>query len=159
EIFNISEEARTEHDNLRKELADTKEKVGMHIKNGDQLERKVGISRKRLAEVSKYFDRYSEKDIRKVYEDTHTMQTELAVMQQEEKALRNRRDELERRLIVLSQTIERAEGLGSKISVILPYLHDDFKQVNEMLEQAKEKQAFSLKIIQAQEDERRKISR
>jgi two-component system, NarL family, sensor histidine kinase DegS len=159
EIFNISEEARKEHEHLVIELKETKEKVLQHIENGDQLEVKVRSSRKRLAEVSKYFDQYSEADIREVYESTHLMQTNLLILRQEEKVLREKRDELERRLITLSQTIDRAEGLAGKISVILTYLQDDFRQVNEMIENAKEKQEFGLKIIEAQEDERRKISR
>ena len=159
EIFNISEEARKEHEYLVRELKETKEKVIRHINDGDQLEQKVRYSRQRLAEVSKYFDRYSENQIREVYENTHAMQTNLAMIQQEERVLREKRDDLERRLISLIHTIERAEGLASKIGVILTYLQDDFKQVNEMIESAKEKQEFGLKIIEAQEDERRRISR
>lgn len=159
EIFNISEEARSEHEHLVRELKETKVKVIRHIDNGDQLEQKVRFSRQRLAEVSKYFDRYTEDEIREVYERTHAMQTKLAMIQQEEKTLREKRDDLERRLITLIHTIERAEGLASKISVILTYLHDDFRQVNEMIEDAKVKQEFGLKIIDAQEEERRKISR
>ncbi|GAB3802924.1 sensor histidine kinase [Virgibacillus kimchii] len=159
EIFNISEEARKEHEHLVRELKITKVKVAKHIEDGDQLEQKVRYSRQRLAEVSRHFDRYSETDVRSVYERTHAMQTQLAVMRQEENALREKRDDLERRLISLSQTIERAEGLAGKISVILNYLHDDFRQVNEMIEDAKEKQEFGLKIIEAQEEERSRISR
>ncbi|WP_010647637.1 sensor histidine kinase [Oceanobacillus massiliensis] len=159
EIFNISEEARKEHEHLVKELKITKEKVLRHIENGDQLEERVRFSRQRLAEVSKYFERYTEAEIREVYENTHLMQTNLAMLRQEERVLRNKRDELERRLMTLSHTIDRAEGLAGKISVILTYLQDDFRQVNEMIENAKEKQEFGLKIIEAQEDERRKISR
>ncbi|WP_067727086.1 sensor histidine kinase [Oceanobacillus damuensis] len=159
EIFNISEEARKEHEHLVRELRDTKEKVQRHIENGDQLEERVRFSRQRLAEVSKHFERYTEDEIREVYESTHLMQTNLAMLRQEERVLRTKRDELERRLITLSHTINRAEGLAGKISVILNYLQDDFRQVNEMIENAKEKQEFGLKIIEAQEDERRKISR
>jgi two-component system sensor histidine kinase DegS len=159
EIFNISEEARNEHEYLAKELKETKEKVIRHIDNGDKLEQKVRFSRQRLAEVSQYFDRYGEDEIRTVYENTHAMQTKLAMIQQEEKILREKRDDLERRLVALIHTIERAESLASKISVILTYLHDDFRQVNEMIEEAKAKQEFGLKIIEAQEEERRKISR
>lgn len=159
EIFDISEDARDEYDILVAELEVTKEKVIKYIEDGDQLEKKVKASRQRLSQVSKYFDRYSEHEIREVYENTHAMQTRLAILRQEETALRNRRDELERRLVNLRQTINRAENLVSKISVILPYLHDEFRQVNDMIEDAKEKQKFSLKIIGAQEEERRKISR
>lgn len=159
EIFDISEDARDEYEVLVAELEVTKEKVLRYIETGDQLEKKVRLSRQRLSEVSKYFDHYSESEIREVYEKTHAMQTRLAVLRQEETALRNRRDELERRLVNLDHTIERADRLVRKISVILPYLHDEFRQVNDMLEDAREKQEFSLKIIAAQEEERRKISR
>ena len=159
EIFNISEDARDEYNYLVAELEVTKEKVIKYIEDGDRLEKKVRLSRQRLSQVSKYFDKYSESEIREVYEKTHAMQTRLAVLRQEESALRNRRDEIERRLLSLNKTIERAENLVSKISVILPYLHDEFRQVNDMIKDAKEKQQFSLKIIGAQEDERRKISR
>lgn len=159
EIFHISEEARKEYQLLSEELKETKQKVIEYIDKGDHLEQKVRKSRKKLSEVSKHFDRYSENDIRKVYEETHALQTQLAMLRQEEKGLRDKRDELERRLTRLDNTIERAEGLARKISVILTYLHDDFSQVNEMIEEAKEKQEFGLKIIEAQEEERRKISR
>lgn len=159
EIIHISETARQEHDTLLAELVDTKEKVLRYIEKGDQLERIVRASRRRLSEVSKNFDKYSEKEIREVYENTHRLQIELAMLRQEEKALRLKRDDLERRLIALNYTIERATGLTRKISAVLTYLQDDFKFVNEIIEDAREKQEFSLKIIQAQEEERRRISR
>src|SRR5699024_8805022 len=114
EIFNISEEARTDYEQIKKELTEVKEKVLQLIDEGNELEQRVRHSRKRLSEVSRYFERYTEEEIREVYEKTHTMQNNLAMKQQKEKALRDKRDDLERRLITLDQTIERAEGLGSK---------------------------------------------
>lgn len=159
EIFNISEGARTDHEHIKQELKQTKDEVFQLIDEGHALEQKVRHSRKRLSEVSRHFDHYSEQEIREVYEKTHAMQTTLAMKQQKEKVLREKRDDLERRLITLDQTIERAEGLAGKISVILTYLNDDFKQVNQIVEEAKEKQEFGLKIIEAQEEERRRISR
>src|SRR5699024_2880801 len=55
--------------------------------------------------------------------------------------------------------IKRAEGLASKIVVMLNYLNEDYQDVIHMIEEAKEKQEFGLKIIEAQEEERKKISR
>jgi len=159
EIFYISEEAQREHEQLRAELVEIKEKVTYYIEKGDELEYNVKKSRKQLLVVSKNFDVYSEKDVRNVYERTHQLQIELAMLRQEEKQLRERRDEVERRLQSLDYTLERASNLANKISVIHTYLQDDFKQVNEILEDAKEKQKFGLKIIEAQEEERLRISR
>lgn len=159
EIFNISEEARHEYETLKIELEQTKELVLDYINQGDELEKQVRASRKRLAKVSKEFDLYSEQDIHQVYEDTHRLQTELVRIREKEEHLRNKRDFLQRRLVRLYGTIERAERVTSKISVIENYLEDDFYHVNELIESAKEKQAFGLKIIEAQEEERRRLSR
>src|SRR5699024_1734171 len=109
EIFHISEEARAERERLEKELKDTREKVHLHNEYGDQVERKVKLSRQQLAKVSKHFDRYKENEIREVYEQTHDLQTKLAMLRHKEKILREKRDDLENRLIDLEQLIIRAQ--------------------------------------------------
>lgn len=159
EIFNISEQARKEYDTLKLELEETKKLVLDYITEGDNLERTVRASRKRLAEVSKNFNQYTEQDIHQVYEDTHRLQMRLIMLREKEENLRKKRDDIERRLLALYDTINRAEGITSKITVIENYLEEDFNQVNELIESAKEKQAFGLKIIEAQEEERRRLSR
>ena len=159
EIFNISEEARNEYETLKMDLAKTKELVLEYITQGDELERKVRASRKRLAVVSKDFERYTERDIHQVYEETHNLQMKLSMLREKEGNLRKKRDDLERRLVHLYGTIDRAERITSKISVIENYLEEDFFHVNELIESAKEKQEFGLKIIEAQEEERRRLSR
>lgn len=158
-IFYISDESIKEHTYLQSELAQIKTKVLDIIKYGDELEVKVKKSRQHLALVSKEFDRYTERDIREVYEKTHNLQTNLIMVRQEEKTLRQKRDDIERRLIRLNKTIEYAEEVGQKVSVVLTYLKDDFSQVNEALKSAKEQQQLGLKIIEAQEFERKRLSR
>src|SRR5699024_3321787 len=152
-------ESIKEVEQLKKDLAITKIKVKDLIKKSDKLEVDVQKSRKQLSLVSSQFNRYSENDIRKVYEETHQLQTNLAVMRQEEKVKRERRDDLERRILRLGDTIENANNLGRKVAVVLNYLYDDFSHVNRLLKSAKEKQEFGLKIIEAQELERKRISR
>lgn len=159
EVYYISEEARKEYERLEKELEETRKKVVNYIQKNDKLEREVQVSRKHLSFVSREFDKYSEDEIRQVYEKTHELQTKLVVVRQEEKSLRVKRDELERRLIALEETVERATGILNKTSVILTYLNDEIKQVNTLIKDAQDKRAFSLKIIEAQEEERKKISR
>lgn len=159
EIFYIGEESRMEYEQLLADLQLTKEKVADMIKEGDQLEQKVRYSKMRLSDVSRDFDRYSEEEIREVYEQTHKLQIELRMSREKEKLLRERRDEIQRRLQGLELKMKRAEGLVGKISVVLNYLNDDFKQVSQLIIDAKEKQEFGLKIIEAQEEERRRLSR
>jgi two-component system sensor histidine kinase DegS len=81
------------------------------------------------------------------------------MMQQHEKQLRNRRDDLERRLLGLQEIIERSESLVSQITVVLNYLNRDLRQVGVLLEDAQQKQDFGLRIIEAQEEERKRVSR
>ncbi|MYL33962.1 histidine kinase [Pontibacillus yanchengensis] len=159
EIFEIGEQSRTEFEQLNTELKETKTQVVEIIDEGDKLERQVRFSRMRLSEVSKHFDKYSEDQIREVYEQTHQLQMQLSVKREQEKQLREKRDDLEQRLRRLEETVERAEALSGKISVVLNYLNKDFRQVSETLEDAREKQAFGLQIIEAQEEERRRLSR
>ncbi|GGP06970.1 sensor histidine kinase [Oceanobacillus neutriphilus] len=159
QVFEITEEGRKEYEYLSKELESTKKKVKEYIKKGDHLEKDVKKYRQQLALVSKDFNKYSENEVRKVYEKTHDFQTKLIIMREEEKLLRQRRDEIEIRLTSLTHILERGEELVAKIAVIFNFLQDDFKQVNEMIEDAREKQEFGLKIIEAQEEERKKLSR
>ncbi|ENH98383.1 two-component sensor histidine kinase [Gracilibacillus halophilus YIM-C55.5] len=159
EIFHIGEESRQEYDQLREELEELKEEVTQVIDEGDYLEQQSRYSRKRLAEVSRNFQTYSEEEIRQIYDKAHQIQSELTMKREKEARLRERRDDIERRLKSIEQMIERAEGLVGKISIVLNYLNEDFRQVSDLLQDAQEKQAFGLKIIEAQEEERRRLSR
>ncbi|NEY72270.1 histidine kinase [Bacillus mesophilus] len=159
EIFRIGEQSRQEFDSLAEELKDLKERVLSIIEEGDKLEVHTKFARKRLSEVSQHFKSYTEGEIREAYEKAHTLQMELTVIRQKEKQLRDRRDEIERRLIGLTETIERADSLVGQISVVLNYLDSDLRAFGDMVEDAKQKQDYGLKIIEAQEDERKRLSR
>jgi two-component system, NarL family, sensor histidine kinase DegS len=159
EIFRIGEQSRQEHERLLQELMEVKMLTKQTIEEADKLEIQTRLSRQRLAEVSKDFSLYSEEEIREAYEKAHELHMELAMVREREKQLRLRRDELERRLVGLKETIERAEHLVGQITVVLDYLNSDFRQVGEFIEGAKQKQEFGLKIIEAQEEERKRLSR
>lgn len=159
EIFRIGEQCRRDFETLSEELSSVKQMVSKVIEEGDIQEVQVRLARNRLSEVSMNFQQYSETEVRDAYEKTHQLQMDLSINRQLEKQLRERRDDLERRLLGLTETIERAEHLVSQISVVMNYLMSDLKQMGEALEEAKAKQDFGLKIIEAQEDERKRLSR
>ena len=159
DIFQINEEALRERTQLQRELEETRMKVKRYVAYVNDLNTKVKKSKYKLSVVSKQFHVYSEDDIRDVYEKTHALQTQLVIAEKEEKDLRKKRDDLERRIRRLSSTIEHANNIGRKVSVILTYLYEDFGQVQEVLQNAKEKKQFALKIIEAQEVERKRLSR
>ncbi|NGP44948.1 histidine kinase [Bacillaceae bacterium SIJ1] len=159
EVFQIGEQSRQEFEQLKKESMETRRKLNDIIDEGDRLEAHTKLARMRLSEVSKNFKQFSESEVREAYERAHDLQMQLTMNRQKEQQLRERRDDLDRRIMNLRKTVERAETLGSQITVVLNYLTGSFQQVGEMIEDAKQKQEFGLKIIEAQEDERRRLSR
>ncbi|SFE92478.1 two-component system, NarL family, sensor histidine kinase DegS [Alteribacillus iranensis] len=159
QIFEISEQSRDEYESLKAELVQVREDVAKVIDKSEQTEMYARFARNRLAEVSRHFRSYSNDEVKKVYENANELQIKLAVLQQEESQLRQRRDQIERRLIQLEGTIERAETLVSQVSIVHQFLAGDLREVGEMVEDAKEIQQFGLKIIEAQEEERKRVAR
>ncbi|MDQ0214969.1 two-component system sensor histidine kinase DegS [Oikeobacillus pervagus] len=159
EIFTIGEQCRQDYQSLMEELNFIRQQVKIVIQNEEDLEVKVKLARRRLSEVSKFFHTYTEEDVRSSYEQAHKLQMKLMVARQKEKQLIDRRNDLERRLYTLQKTIDRADHLVSQITVVHNYLTSDVKQIGEALEGAKEMQDFGFKIMEAQEDERKRLSR
>ncbi len=159
EIFEIGEQSRNDYMSIIDEIKKIKKMVIEIIEEEEALDREVRKARKRLSEVSKYFNKYSEEEVRRAYEHAHNLQVKLTMTRQIEKQLRNRRDELESRIVGIQETIERADRLVTQISVVLNYLTGDLKNVSEIVADAREKQEFGLKIIEAQEEERKRLSR
>lgn len=159
DIFIISEKSRQSFEEMQVELVIVREKIKEAINKSDNLERNTQAAKQRLVYVSKAFDKYSDTQIREAYDTAQGLQIDLAISQSEERQLRDKRDDLERRLRSLSDTIERADHIVNQVNVVLNYLVSDLKNVGQALEKAKIKQDFSMRIIAAQEDERKRLSR
>ena len=159
DIFLISEQSRRSFEEMQKELTEVKESISHVIMEGDSLEDQSRLSRKRLATVSKDFVRYSEDEVKQAYGVANDLLVRASINKMEEKQLRARRDELERRLTLLLSTIERADQLVNQVTTVITYLTSDLKNVSTALETARHKQDFAVQIIQAQEEERKRLSR
>lgn len=159
QIFEIVEQARQESEHLRHEIEQVKEEVNQVIENTDRLEREFRRSRQHLSVVSQNFKQYTEDDIRKAYEQANQKQLELLLLQEKEGQLRERRNDLQFRLRNIEQTVDKAEKVMGQMGVIMGYLTGDLKQVGEMIEDVKHQQQMGLRIIQAQEEERKRVAR
>ncbi|WP_310550764.1 sensor histidine kinase [Paenibacillus glufosinatiresistens] len=159
QIFEILQTARDELEALRKELERVREETNETVDKVDKLEVDYHRSRIRLTEVSRDFVRYTEKDIRIAYEKATELQLELMMTRERELYLRNRRDELMKRVRSVENSVERAEAIGSQMGVVLQYLSGELGQVTRIVESAKNRQIIGLKIILAQEEERKRIAR
>lgn len=156
DIFQIEEQCRQDYDSMRNELQTIKHLVEKLSGEGESLEDQVRQARSRLSDVSMNIKHYSEGEVREAYEKAHQLQMDLTINWQYKKQLLDKRDDLERRLLALDDTIDRAEHLISQISVVMNYL---MSEMGVALEDAKAKQDFGLKIIEAQEEERKRLSR
>lgn len=159
EFFIISEQSRQAYEEMKDELENIRINISAVIKTGDLLEEKTRAARRRLAEVSGSFNSYSEQQIRKSYEKANDLQVQLSANRFEEKKYRQKRDELQRRLQILLQTIERAEKLVNQLNVMMTYLSSELDDVEDAFEKPQLNHDYSLRIIEAQEDERKRLSR
>ncbi|WP_129689769.1 sensor histidine kinase [Gottfriedia acidiceleris] len=158
-VFGIVEDTRSEYEKLRVELEEVKLQVVEKIENTVRLDLLARAARQKLTEVDGDYNRYTESQVKAVYETAQNIQEQHFLSLKEEKVLNHRRKELENRLQTLLEKLQKAELLVARISIVLNYLNTDFNQVSHLLEDAKQKQEFGFQLIQAQEEERIKLSR
>lgn len=159
DIFMISEQSRRSFESLQRELVLVKEDISRVTTEGDSLEEITRHSHRRPADVSKDYVNFSEQEVQKANEVANDGLVRLSVNRIEEKQLRTTCDDLDRRLAELLQIIERADQLVNQVSTAVSYLTSDLKNVGQALETARFKDDFVFQIIQAQEEERKRVSR
>ncbi|KXS40673.1 MAG: two-component system, NarL family, sensor histidine kinase DegS [Candidatus Frackibacter sp. T328-2] len=159
EVFEIAEAARQEHEAAEKDLKDIKEETVNIIQKVDDLREANRKARMNLMKVSQDLDDYSETDIKEAYEKAKDIQVELSLFEEKEKRMRQKRDELERRLKGIEEAVERAENLVSQIKIIKDFLANDLQEFSSQMEGLKQKEQLGIKIIEAQEEERKRVAR
>ncbi|MBF4694819.1 sensor histidine kinase [Fusibacter ferrireducens] len=156
EIFEISEKTRQDYNHYEQELLNIKTKLTLIVNEIDKVEIKAKMAKNMIATINAHFDEFTEKDIKDAYELSQKVQIELSVKRQEERELQERKMELDRLLITSKDVMKRSEVLETKVSVALDYLTNS---IFEQVEDHKHKKEVSLKIIEAQENEKKRISR
>jgi len=159
QVFTIYESFIKELALLEEELERVLREVEETIPVVNRLEWEFRLARIKLTEVSRDFVRYNEEDIKTAYEKATRIQLDLMVYREKEQYLRSRRDELQQRIRVLERSVERAESVVSQLNVVSEYLSGDLSSVSRILESVKSRQLLGLKIIMAQEDERKRVAR
>ena len=126
------------------------------IHDVDKLEIRSKMARNMIKTISDHFDEFTEKDIKEAYELSQKVALALSIKRQEEKELSERRNELERLMRKSAEVLKKSEILETKVSVALEYLTSS---IFEQIEDVKQKKELSIKIIEAQENEKKRISR
>jgi len=159
QVFEIAESARKEEKALREEAHAIQKQVYETIREVERLEIAYRLARRKLVQVSQDFVGYSEEQIKQVYDDAHILQTQVMVAREREAQLRARRDDVERRLRNLEQTVLRAEALVTQLGVAFSYLSGDLQNIGTALKNAEQRQYLGIRVIQAQEEERKRVAR
>lgn len=158
-IFDISESARKEVNNLKDELQQLKNDASAIIAECKKLELKVAKSRKKLAEINRNFDKFTEEDMKNAYQETNDLMVKLAVCRERERQTILRRNDVERRLKNALETVSKAEQLVAQVGTVFNYLSGDLQRLDEHFENTENKRQIAIRIIKAQENERRRIAR
>lgn len=159
EIYDIADDARRECTRLTTELMLLKQETADVIAEVETLEKAEKSARIRLMQVSRDFNKYTEEDIKEAYEKAQSLQLELVVLREKEKNLVRRRNDLERSLKRVEEMANRAEGLVDRVSMVMKILQGNVEILTDKLEDIQKKQQLGMWIVQAQEEERRKIAR
>jgi len=159
DIYFLADQARREYTRLAGELAELKQEVSEVIRMVEECEKEEKKSRRRLVEVSRDFEKYTEEDIKEAYDTARNMQVQLSILRERERNLHYRRDMLERNLRQIEQLASRAESMVGRVNVAVKMLQGNAEIISEQIEDALKKQQIGIWIVQAQEEERRKIAR
>ena len=159
EIFNISENVLKECELILQEIEKFKAKVLVVIKETEKLTKEEKESRQKLFLVSKNIGEYSENDIRKAYNEAKDKQVQLLLKREEEQDLIRERNQLEIRLKKNYEIVEQAESLMSKMKSVMDFLVSDLVDLGKTISNLEDKTQIGMKIIKAQEEERRRIAR
>ncbi|MGI6035865.1 MAG: sensor histidine kinase [Limnochordia bacterium] len=159
EVFQIAEAAWNEYRRLQKELESVRAETALAVALVDDLEPKSRRARLHLLQVNRDFHRYTEQDIKDAYETAHRLMSNLTAARDREALLRQRRDELERALISISDLAEKADEVVSQVGVAMEYLLGNLEGATKMLAGWKQKSEMATRVIKAQEEERKRVAR
>ncbi|NBG87953.1 sensor histidine kinase [Isachenkonia alkalipeptolytica] len=157
-ILEIVQNIRSEQEKLKNDLLSLQKETKEVIQEVDDLEKKDKLMRKKLARVSRDFHKHSEGDIKAAYEAASQTRIDYVIKQNKEKELKKRRNDLELALKKSSQNIESAERVINQISIALGYLEGDVIAALGDVDQTSE-MFVGIKILEAQENERKRIAR
>ena len=159
QIFEIYENTKNDVESARVMLKELKEETAKLQDEVDVLVHCEQQEKQRLVKVSSNFANYSEDKIRASYEAVKDVQVRLALVKEKEFQSRRQRDRLEIRLRGMEQTLLMAERLATKLGTVVGYLTSQISNVVAQMDIASKNKFLAVQIIQAQEDERLRVSR
>lgn len=158
EIFHIVETSRTETQRLIEELSQLKLNIAEVISQVDNQEKIDRRMRHKLMEVNRAHHIHTQEEMIETYAEAKDAQVKLQLLQNKEVQLRKRRDDIERSLRQIQTTIERAQNLMTQVSMAISLLQGGLAEALQT-QSHEQRLEMGLRIIRAQEEERRRVAR
>jgi two-component system sensor histidine kinase DegS len=159
QLSDISDVAKKEKKRIVEEFEEAKRNVVELSQQVKQIENELIESKKQLLKYNKYYEKFTEQEKKDIYTKTENQRVELAVKRELEQMTIQRRNELEFRVKDASNMVEKTNSLISTIGTAMSFLTGNLQSVSSQIEDIQQKQGFGIKIIKAQEEERKRVAR
>lgn len=159
DIYIINEESRRQLESLREELRETEESISRAITEGENLHKAAIEAREKLQHVSIYFSDYTKEEVSEAYDSAHEVQLAFMLNSTKIRQLEEVKTQLENRIATYEESIRRSDQLASHVNVVMKYLASELKDVGPALETAKMRKHMSMRVLEAQEEERKRLAR
>ena len=158
-IKEISHFAKKEYQELEDEFLRLRIEASDLIDRVEKLDKEYRISKSHLIVVNKNYNNFTESEMKEIYEKTDLLRVQLAVEKEREMNIIKRRNELEIHLKSVRKITEKADILSNNFELAYGILTGNLKQITEKIDDIQNKEIWGLRVIQAQEAERRRIAR
>lgn len=154
--YSIYEASCKEVDEEKERIREIRRELSLLIDAVDKADKELQRGRQGLVSVSKSF---SERDMHDLVAEVAQLQDDWQTLKDREDALRKERDDTEIRLHRLMDMKKETENLVITIGSIATFLNTKLGGAAEEFESAMNGVEIGMQIIQAQEEERKRISR
>lgn len=159
EIFEMYENIHQELEEVQQNIREFRRRI--IVLDADIESLRVEELRKReiLYEVSKDFSEYGEEDIKKAYEEANEIHIQRVIRNEEKRSIEKEIEILMVEVSTKEKLIVHAERMMTKIKSVIDFLVTDFTYIGNKLSSLEEQAQIGIRIIKAQEEERRRIAR
>lgn len=158
QIVESIENGRRDMEHKRSELDRIKEELGKVIADVEWLEEQERIAKEKLDQISNDFLGSSEEDIKEAYSHAAEIRIQHTVMREKERTLKERKSDLEISLRRTLKAIEDGEKILNHIAIAFNFLQGEQLVAGDR--KGKDRDMYlGVKILEAQENERKRISR
>lgn len=159
EVFGIVNHVKQDLKNIKNELTLVRRQTDQIINKVDAYRVKDQMARKRLLRVSKDFDTFTQRDIKKAYEVANEIRLKYHEIKYQEKELIDKRSNLEQQLINTQKILESGENLINKINIAFEYLSKGSFSYKQNSSSKEDRINTAIQMLEARELEKKRISR